>query len=152
MHPSSHCNMSAWPLTRPKGEMSTRHVRVKLMESSTKGGSALLHKQKEEEQSRPIRLHAKLTAFPASVSKQAASLDWVSNVGWWIRQDYPTVRLRMPHVSNYTNLKGHLSATVTGRSRTQIRKRAFAYLSRDPNSTCRLRRSVRVKRADSLYW
>jgi hypothetical protein len=85
--------------------MSTRHDRSQAHGTSTKGGSALIHKQKEVEQSRPIRLHAKFAASPPSIVMQAASLDRVSNVDW---QDYLTVRLRMPHVFSYTNLKGHI--------------------------------------------
>jgi hypothetical protein len=46
--------------------------------------------------------------MPPSVVNQAVSMDRVSNVDWWIRQDYPTARLRMPHVFNYTNLEDHI--------------------------------------------
>jgi hypothetical protein len=64
-------------------------------------------------------MYARFTALPSSV-KQAVSLKRVSNVDWWILQDYPTVRLRMPHVSNYyTNLVDHIphwSVTVSLRS------------------------------------
>jgi hypothetical protein len=88
--------------------MSTRHDRSQAHGSSTKGGSALIHKQKEVEQPRPICLHAKFAVIPPSVVLQAVSLDRVSNVDWESRQDYPTVRLRMPHVFNYTNLEGHI--------------------------------------------
>ena len=129
MHPSSHCDRNAWPLTRQKGEMSTRHDRVKLlMEAAQRCGSALIHKEGEAEQSRPICLHAKFAA--SAVRREASCVLGADgfNVGWLdsrTRQDYPTVRLRMPHVSNYTNLKGHFECNGpldNERSRSPFRK------------------------------
>lgn len=158
--PSSHCDGIAWPSTRQKGEMSTRHVRVKLMgQHKSAAPLSYIRRKRFPGQSRPIRLHAKFTATPLKPDRHEASCVVGSggfNVEWWSGQDYPTVRLRMPHVSNYTNLKSNSECNGplgSDRSRSLIRMRAFANLFRrfrDPNNTCRV--VVRCASQDSGFF
>lgn len=144
MHPSSLCDRSAWPL------MSTRHgsSQGSWRAAARKGGSALLINKKRK--SNPDHFACMPSWLPSSPQascvvgpgvKRRAD-EFVKTVQ---RSGFACLMSPITQIS-----RASLSVTVLGRSRFQIRKRAIAYLGRDPNSSCRARRSVRVKTADSL--